>query len=929
MAEPKLFLLDGMALLYRAHFAFIRNPILASNGQNTSAIYGFTNTLVSLIETEKPTHLAVALDTDEPTQRHRLFPEYKAHREALPEDIEAAFPWIEKVLQAFRIPRLVYPGYEADDIIGTLARQAEKEGFRTYLVTPDKDFAQLVDEKTVLHKPSRQGNGFETFGKTEVLEAWSVERIEQVIDVLALMGDTSDNIPGIPGVGEKTAKKLVADFGSVEALLERTGELKGKLKERVETHREQALLSKRLVTIDCAVPVREQVSDLVMQPLDRDAIQALFTELEFNRLTRRLLGDAHKPGAAAGGTDAAAPPASASPGSVTQGEFDLSGPKTLSDVPHDYRCVETPTEQQALADELAALPTFCFDTETTGLNPMRAELVGLSFAWKAGAARFVPVPAGREAAAEVLDRFREVLQDPAIGKTGHHLKYDISVLAAQGIDVKGPLFDTMLAHALIDPDRRHKLDLISEELLGYAPIPITRLIGEKDPDASRLREVPLAQLSDYACEDADITWQLREVLEPKLREQNQERVFYDIEVPLTPVLVDMEREGIRVDAAALAEASESLGATIARLESRIQELAGTSFNLNSPKQLGQILFDFLKLDAKPRKTRTGQYATDEQVLSALAAKHEIAAQILEYREAAKLKNTYVDTLPTFIVPETGRVHTTFGQAQTATGRLQSQNPNLQNIPIRSDQGQEIRKAFVPRSEDYLLLSADYSQIELRILAALSGDEAMHEAFASGQDIHTATAARVFGVSLDAVDAAMRRKAKMVNYGLAYGMSAFGLSQRLGISRSEAAQIMDQYFAQFPGIRQFIDQSVASARKNGFAETRTGRRRYLRDIDSRNGTLRGAAERNAINMPIQGTAADLIKLAMIRIHRDLAERELRSRMLLQVHDELVFDVHRDEADTVSDLVREGMTSALPLEVPMEVEIGTGRNWLEAH
>ena len=928
MAEPKLFLLDGMALLYRAHFAFIRNPIVTSGGLNTSAIYGFTNTLVSLIETERPTHLAVALDTDEPTERHRIYPDYKAHREALPEDIEAAFPWIEKVLQAFRVPRLVYPGYEADDIIGTLARQAEQEGFLTYLVTPDKDFAQLVDEKTVLHKPSRQGTGFETFGLPEVLASWSIRRIEQVIDVLALMGDTSDNIPGIPGVGEKTAKKLISEFDSVEALLDRTGELKGKLKERVEAHREQALLSKKLVTIDCAVPVRERVSDLVMQPLDREALEALFAELEFNSLGRRLLGEDYKSGRAASAPSKNAhskPPSDL----FTQGEFDLSGPKTITEVPHDYRYVETPADQQALAAELAGLPSFCFDTETTGLDPKSAELVGLSFAWKVGAARFVPVPADREAAAGVIEIFRGVLENPAIGKTGHHLKYDSAVLAAQGVELKGPLFDTMLAHALVDPDRRHKLDLISEELLGYAPIPITRLIGEKDPDAARLREVPLAQLSDYACEDADITLQLRNVLEPRLKEQNQERVFYDIEVPLTPVLVDMEREGIRIDAAALAEASESLGATMTRLEARIQELAGTSFNLNSPKQLGQILFDFLKLDAKPRKTRTGQYATDEQVLSALAAKHEIAARILEYREAAKLKSTYVDSLPTFIFPGTGRVHTTFGQAQTATGRLQSQNPNLQNIPIRSEQGQEIRKAFVPRSEEFLLLSADYSQIELRILAALSGDEAMREAFVGGQDIHTATAARVFGVALEEVDAAMRRKAKMVNYGLAYGMSAFGLSQRLGISRSEAAQIMEQYFAQFPGIRGYIDACIAFARDQGYAETRTGRRRYLRDIDSRNGTLRGGAERNAINMPIQGTAADLIKLAMIRIHRELRERGLRSRMLLQVHDELVFDVHLEEVETVCDLVREGMTQALPLDVPMEVEIGTGRNWLEAH
>ena len=923
MSQKKLFLLDGMALVYRAHFALIRNPIKTSKGKNTSAVFGFMNTLLNLLETEQPTHLAVAFDTSDDTKRHKEFPDYKAQREALPEDIEAAFPYIDQILKAMHIPALRYPGYEADDIIGTLARSAEKEGFTTYMVTPDKDFAQLVDEHTFMFKPARKGATFEVLGVPEVLEAWGIERIEQVVDILGLWGDSVDNIPGVPGIGEKTSKKLIAKFGSLEELVANSDLLKGKQRENIEKFGEQAQLSKRLATIQCDVPVKETVENLALR-IDReeDLLRQVFIDLEFNSLGKRMFGDDFVAGR--GHTDA---------GSRQEAQQDLFGAaenlRTIADVPHDYRLMRSESDCQKLATELDGCTSFCFDTETTSLDPKQAQLVGVAFSWNAGTGAYVAIPEDKKKAKSMIECFRPAFENESKEKVGHNLKYDINILSESGIQVKGPLFDTMIAHALIDSVQRHNLDYLSEAYLGYSPISITTLIGEKGSEQKSMRDIPVEQLVDYACEDADLTWQLKEKLEPQIKENNQATVFYEIEMPLIPVLARMEREGITLDPAALLGISEQLGTRSADLEKKIYELAGTTFNLNSPKQLGQILFDFLKLEEKPKKTKTGQYATNEQVLSRLARKHEVAELILQYRETVKLKNTYVDTLPEHRVAKTGRIHTTFGQVQTATGRIQSQYPNLQNIPIRSEQGREIRRAFIPRGPDYLLMSADYSQIELRIIAELSHDTAMSAAFQSKQDIHTATAAHVYGIDPSNVDGDMRRKAKMVNYGLAYGMSAFGLSQRLGISRKEASDIIKQYFHQFPGIKNYIDAAIGLARERGYAETISGRRRYLPDIDSRNGTIRAGAERNAINMPIQGTAADLIKTAMVKVDKSLSRNGLSSRLLLQVHDELVLDVYRDEVASVEELVHNGMVNAMDFKVPLEVEIGTGSTWLDAH
>jgi DNA polymerase-1 len=978
--EKKLFLLDGMALVYRAHFAFIRAPILTSTGFNTSAIYGFANTLLDIIGKQSPTHLAVAFDTAAPTARHTEFAEYKAHREAMPEELSAALPHIKRLIDAFNIPRLELDGFEADDIIGTLVKRAEREDFRSFMVTSDKDFGQLVTDKTFIFKPGRAGDDVEILGVPEVLARWNIQSPAQVVDVLALMGDASDNIPGVPGIGEKTAMKLITEFGSVENLLARTGELKGKLKENLENHRADAELSKRLATINCNVPCPLELEPLQRRPFDDDALKALFVEFEFNSLGRRLFGEEFKAGrgGAASNTKAAAkdspsPRAERGEGRgegqpSPQSEFSLFGEtqpggasvpasrterlvsslappnedgahgvtrptspdlKTIADVPHEYHIAATPAERKQLIQTLAGLKSFCFDTETTGLDPKQAKLVGLSFSFAAHTGHYVPIPQEAAAARKVLEEFRAVLEDERIEKVGHNLKFDLSVLKWQGFAVRGRLFDTMIAHSLVEPEQRHGMDYLAEVYLGYTPVPISKLIGEKKSTQTSMADVPLAQIAEYAAEDADVTWQLRAVLESLLKQRGQERVFFEVESPLLPVLVDMEYEGIRVDAAALAEFAELLAKEMAEHEAAVYELAGTKFNLNSPRQLGQILFDVLKIAEKPKKTKTGQYTTDEQTLTELAGTHTIVQRLLDFRTATKLKSTYADALPEAIWPATGRVHTTYQQVATSTGRLNSTNPNLQNIPIRTERGQEIRKAFVPRDAEHALLSADYSQIELRIIAALSREPAMLEAFASGLDIHAATAARVFGVALDAVTPEMRRKAKMVNFGIIYGISAFGLAQRLGIPRGEAAEIIAQYFAQFPGIRGYLDTTIAFARQHGYVETVTGRRRYLRDINSANGTIRAAAERNAINAPIQGTAADMIKLAMTAIHRELAARKLKTRMLLQVHDELVFDLYRPEEKEVRELVAEKMKTAIALDAPVDVEIGTGDNWLAAH
>jgi DNA polymerase-1 len=918
-----LFLLDGMALVYRAHFALIRSPIMTTGGLNTSAVFGFANTLLSILEKEKPTHLAVAFDTGEPTERHEKFEAYKAQREEMPEDIAAALPYINQLIEAFGIPILAVPGFEADDVIGTVAHWAEEKKLQTYMVTPDKDFAQLVSDRTAIYKPAHLGGGFDVLGVPEILEKWGVERIEQVIDVLALWGDAVDNIPGIPGIGEKTAKKLVAQFGSVEKLIESTDQLKGKQKENVENFADQGLLSKELVTINCEVPLEVSLEELTLSERDDEALKSLFVELEFNSLGQRLFGEGFK----AGRGKAAAV---SSEGDVEeQGELFGGTLNSIEDVKHDYRKVEGKKEIAALVKTLSSLKAFCFDTETTSLNPAAAELIGVALSWEPHEAVYVPVPADPAEAAAILDAFRPVLENETILKIGHNLKYDLKVLAWNGVQVAGPFFDTMVAHALVEPDQRHTMDFLAEACLGYSPVSITRLIGEKKEEQLSMRDVPVDTVVDYAAEDADITLQLKQVLEPRLKEVNAEKVFYDIEIRLMPVLAAMEVTGIALDTAALKEFSETLETSIVTLRAQIYQEAGREFNLNSPKQLGEILFDELHVEEKPKKTKTGQYQTNEQVLTRLAVRFDIARHILEYREATKLKSTYVDALPGHVQERSGRIHTTYAQVATATGRLASNGPNLQNIPIRSAQGQEIRKAFIPRDGDHLLVSADYSQIELRIMAELSGDPAMLEAFQAGHDIHASTAAHVHGVSLAEVTPDMRRVAKMVNFGLMYGMSVFGLSQRLGIPRKEAAEIVDAYFGEFPSIKKYMERTIAFAAEHGYVETMAGRRRYLRDITSRNQTTRSGVERLAVNSPIQGSGADMIKLAMVRIHDAFRETGLKSRMILQVHDELVFDAVKSEVDPVKEIVTDCMVHALPMKVPIVVDIGVGENWLEAH
>ncbi len=931
-SDHRLFLLDGMALIYRAHFALIRGPIFTSKGVNTSAIFGFTNTLLELLEKRKPSHIAVAFDTAEPTPRHEIFPEYKAQREAMPEDIARAIPAVKRLIRALDIPVLECPGYEADDIIGTLAKRAEAEGdYLTYMVTPDKDFAQLVSERTVIYKPGRQGSEVEILDLARIREQWEVESPEQVIDILGLWGDASDNIPGVPGIGEKTAKKLIAQFGSVDNLIARADELKGKLKENVMAHAEQARLSRRLAEIILDAPVEVDFHELAIgEKRDVEALRSLCVEFEFNAIGKRLLGEDFAAGRGHDTTQTA------------DGEL-VARLKTIADVDKRYRRVAPgdAVGRAALVADLGRRESFCFDVETDGLDEKRARLLGIAFSWERDTGHYVEMPADAESAAKILEEFRAVLEDAAIEKIGHNLKFDVSVLHWHGVPVVGVLFDTMLAHTLIEPDQRHRMDFLSETYLGYTPIAYDEVFGKPMEKSGQLTmfdeidaEAPAGPdpelIARYAAEDADVTWQLAEILRAKLREAGQERVFFEIESPLLPVLVRMEGEGVRIDTGALAEIGDSLAANMDTLQSRVYAAAGTEFNLNSPKQVGEILFDRLHLVEKPKKTKTGQYKTDEQTLASLAASHEIVADLLAYREAAKLKGTYVDTLPGAIFEKTGRVHTTFHQLMTATGRLASNNPNLQNIPIRTEQGREIRKAFVPRDAGHVLLSADYSQIELRVMASLSGDAGMMEAFEAGHDIHSITAARVFGVDLEGVTGDMRRTAKMVNFGIIYGISAFGLSQRLGtLSRGEAGEIIEQYWRQYPGVKAYMESTVAFAQEHGYVETVTGRRRYLRDINSRNATVRSAAERTAINTPIQGSAADMIKIAMVTIDRELRSGGYRSRMILQVHDELVFDLHRDERDAVVPLVEKGMREALPLKVPIVVETGVGENWLAAH
>ncbi len=937
--SKRLFLLDGMALLYRAHFAFIKAPIRTSDGMNTSALYGFANALLDILKNQSPTHLAVVLDTSAPTPRHEIFPEYKAKREEMPEDLVTAIPQLHRLCAAMQIPLLTRDGYEADDIIGILAKRSEGQGYETFMVTPDKDFGQLVSDTVKIYKPGRQGADTEILGVKEICERWGIARPEQVVDILAIMGDAVDNIPGIPKIKKKTATSLIQQYGSVENLIANAANLKGKQKEKVEQNVEKALLSKQLATIMHDAPLAVELDDLAVKGHDDEALKALFTEFEFNALGRRLFGDEFKAGRGRQlAKEAAAPSGNSGDLFSMEETMQQTAPslKTIADTEHSYHMIRTAEERADLLAALAGQKSFCFDLETTSLDPRDTEIVGIAFSWKSHEGWFALLPANRAEAKAVLEEFRSILTREGIEKIGHNLKFDLSVLLAHGVEVAGPYFDTMLAHSLIEPDQRHGMDYLSETYLSYTPVPITALIGtEKNDLFSQTTMADVAasdpqKITDYAAEDADVTWQLAEKLRPLLTEYGADRVFHEIECPLLPVLTSMENFGVKIDVQTLREFGLELEKRANQMHQQIHEVAGMPFNLNSPKQLGEVLFDKLKLMEKPKKTATGQYQTNEQVLQSLMGTHPIIADILEYREVTKLKSTYVDALPQAVSRVTGRIHTTFHQLMAATGRMASSNPNLQNIPIRSDSGKEIRKAFVPGEEGWVLLSADYSQVELRVMAAISEDPAMIEAFQNGLDIHQATAARVYGVPLDGVLPEMRRTAKMVNFGIIYGISAFGLSQRLGIPRGEAATIIENYFKQFPGVHRYMEQIVADANKYGYVETITGRRRIIRDISSGNATIRGGAERMAMNTPIQGTAADMIKLAMINVAKALKAAGLQTRMLLQVHDELLFELPMAEVDQAKAIILTEMRNALTLgDVPVDVEAGTGDNWLKAH
>lgn len=930
----KLFLLDGMALIYRAYFALSKVPRLTSYGLNTGAVLGFTNTLLEVLKNQKPTHIAVVFDTAAPTNRHIEFEAYKAQRQEMPEDLAKSIPYVFKLIEGFNIPLITKDGYEADDIIGTLAKKAEQEGFTVYCMTPDKDFGQLVSDNIFIYKPARMGNGAEVLGVAEILEKWEVSNVNQVIDILGLWGDAVDNIPGIPGIGEKTAKKLIQEYGSVEGLIANTDKLKGKQKENVINFAEQGLISKKLATILLDVPVELEEKKLEVTEPNREILEPLFAELEFRTLGKRVFGedftlaDANK--SASPQMDLFASPLPIPQHILTEeAEIPASAANNIHNTPHQYHLVDEIPKIQQLAAELSKQSIFCFDTETTGLDALTADIVGMSFAFEEGIAYYVPTPSDRTLAQQIVNILKPVLENPNIKKVGQNLKYDILLLSRYQVNVQGDLFDTMLAHYLIDPDTRHGMDILAETYLGYTPISITELIGNKGKNQGNMRDVEIEKVKEYASEDADITLQLYKRLSPQLAETSTEELANKVEFPLVYTLSEIEKNGVKIDVGTLKSFSESLEKDIANLENHIYEKAGVNFNIASPKQLGEVLFDKLQLDPKAKKTKTGQYKTGEDVLLTLANKSDIVQDILDFRQYQKLKSTYVDALPTLINPFTGLIHTSYNQAVAATGRLSSTNPNLQNIPIRTEKGREVRKAFIPRSTDHILLSADYSQIELRIMAELSQDEKMLEAFSLGQDIHRATAARVYGVDIKEVTSDQRRNAKAVNFGIIYGQSAFGLSQSLGIPRREAAEIIDQYFTQYQGVKQYMSRAVEQAKEKGYVETILKRRRYLRDINSANMTVRGFAERNAINAPIQGSAADMIKVAMINIQNDIIQQGLRGKMIMQVHDELVFDVPKDEVNSFKAIILERMKTAIPMRVPIEVEVGQGNNWLEAH
>ena len=953
MSQKRLFLLDAYALIFRGYYAFIKNPRINSKGMDTSAIMGFMNSLMDVIKREKPDHLAVAFDKGGSDYRYEMYQEYKAHRDETPEAIKIAVPYIQQLLQAMHIPIMEKAGFEADDLIGTLAKQAEKEGYQVFMVTPDKDFAQLVSENIFMYKPARMGNDIEIWGIPEVLEKFEIENPLQVIDFLGMMGDAADNIPGLPGVGEKTAKKFLKEYGSLENLLANTHELKGAIKDKIEANSELGLLSKKLATILLDCPVEFNADDFELSKPDIEKTDALFQELEFRQMKTqfdKLFGtgkeyDEIDTNGNDNSNDNGKNQVQKKPAKkINEDQFDLFGftdddsdePKphsyyaTLENTNHNYTIIQGELGTKLFLQNLMQQTSVCFDTETTGIDALNAELVGMSFAWEKGKAFYVPFPENQEEAQTLADKFQPFFENEAIEKIGQNMKYDLKILANYNITVKGKLFDTMIAHYLINPDMRHNMDVLSETYLKYSPKSIETLIGKKGKNQLSMRDVALEEIKEYAAEDADITLQLKEVFSPILDKAETKKLFEEIEIPLVPVLAAMESEGINLDVDFLKSMSTEMQKEIDDFEQKIYETAGEKFNLASPKQLGDILFDKLKIGgAKQKKTKTGQYATGEEVLSYLANEHQIVKDILEWRQMVKLQSTYIEALPNQVDKKTHRVHTDYMQTVAATGRLSSNNPNLQNIPIRTERGRLIRKAFIARDENYTLLSADYSQIELRIIAALSGEENMIKAFQNHEDIHRSTAAKVFNVSLDEVTKEQRSNAKTVNFGIIYGVSAFGLSNQTSLSRSESAALIDAYYKTYPKLKSYMSEQVDFARQNGYVQTVLGRRRYLKDINSANAIVRGAAERNAVNAPIQGSAADIIKIAMINIHKKLTSENWKSKMLLQVHDELVFDVHNSEMEKIQPMIKHEMENAIQLAVPLEVELGFGKDWLEAH
>lgn len=921
----KLFLIDAYALIYRSYYAFIKNPRINSKGVNTSAVFGFINTLEDVLKREQPTHIAVAFDPKGPTFRHEAFEQYKAQREETPEVIRQSVPVIKEVIQAYHIPILEVPYYEADDVIGTVAKQAAANGFEVYMMTPDKDYGQLVADHIYMYRP-KFGGDYEVLGVSEVLEKYQLQSTEQVIDLLGLMGDTADNIPGCPGVGEKTAQKLLAEFGSIENLLANTDKLKGAQKKKVEENVEQIRFSKFLATIKTDVPITFDAELCKRVAPDEDRLVELYTELEFKTFINRLKGESSvvssskEPKAAVQYDLFATEPVV---------ESEVSSLADITTMPHSYSLADTAEKQIALCEQLLQEKSFSFDTETEGLDPLTAGLVGMSFAIREQEAWYVPVPANREEATDIVLRLAPALQHPEIEKVGQNIKFDILALRKYGVRVKGPLFDTMLAHYLLNPELRHGMDYLAETYLKYKTVPIEDLIGPKGKKQASMRTVPIEQIKEYAAEDADVTLRLKHYFAPLLKQEGLESLFFEMEMPLIYVLAEMEATGVKLDTNALKQSSEVLSQQLTALEESIYDLAGQSFNINSTKQVGEILFDKLKLDEKAKKTKTGGYSTSEEVLEKIRGKHPIVDKLLEYRGIKKLLSTYIDALPALIHPETGKIHTSFNQAVTATGRLSSTNPNLQNIPVRDELGREIRKAFIADDDDCIFFSADYSQIELRLMAHLSNDPHMVEAFCSGADIHAATAAKIYGIPVEEVTSDMRRKAKTANFGIIYGISVFGLAERLSIPRAESKELIDGYFQTYPRIKEYMEESIRVAKEKGYVETLFKRKRFLPDINSHNAIVRGYAERNAINAPIQGSAADIIKLAMIRIHQRFEAEHLKSRMILQVHDELNFNVRKEEFDRVKEIVLDCMEHVLQLRVPLIADCGEGKNWLEAH